>query len=274
MFGTSSNYIVLNKTVGQTPLDVIKAYKAAHPQYADVPMAYAGRLDPMASGRLLILIGDECRQQEKWHGLDKEYIFEILLGVSSDSGDVLGIIKSNQPPPTIETADLKAVLTGLRGHIALPYPRFSAYTVRGKPLHTWTLEGKLDEIEIPIKHSSLYRIKLELLTKQSTEEIYLSAQNKINSLPPVTEPRKALGEDFRRPYVRDSWQAWREKHPDQAWPVARLRCAVSSGTYMRSLAEAIAKHLDTTGLAFSIERSKIGRFRSLGREWGVWWPVW
>ncbi len=86
-------YVVLEKFVGQTPLECAEAWRAEHPQYADVPLAYAGRLDPMASGKLLILIGEECKQQARYHGLDKRYEFQVLCGFSSDSGDVLGLAK-------------------------------------------------------------------------------------------------------------------------------------------------------------------------------------
>lgn len=84
-------YVVLYKKVGQTPLHVLEAYKNEHPELANVPMAYAGRLDPMAEGKLLVLQGDECKVQEKYHSLDKEYEFEVLFGVSSDTADVLGL---------------------------------------------------------------------------------------------------------------------------------------------------------------------------------------
>ena len=56
----------------------------------------------MASGKLLILIGDECKNQKKYFGLDKEYEFEVLFGVESDTGDVLGLIsksKGSNPYP-------------------------------------------------------------------------------------------------------------------------------------------------------------------------------
>ena len=60
-------YITLEKAVGETPLSCAEAYRSAHPELEGTPMAYAGRLDPMASGRLLILLGDECKNQANYH---------------------------------------------------------------------------------------------------------------------------------------------------------------------------------------------------------------
>ena len=58
-------YIILEKEVGQTPLQAVEIYKAKHPEFAEIPMAYAGRLDPMASGKLLILDREEREDQLK-----------------------------------------------------------------------------------------------------------------------------------------------------------------------------------------------------------------
>jgi tRNA U55 pseudouridine synthase TruB len=50
----------------------------------------------MAEGKMLVLAGETCKEREKYLGLDKEYIFEILLGFESDTKDILGIIKKEK----------------------------------------------------------------------------------------------------------------------------------------------------------------------------------
>ena len=86
--------MILEKEIGETPLSCTERWRTSRPDLIGVPLSYAGRLDPMASGKLLILIGEECKQQATYHGLDKEYEFSILFDVSSDSQDVLGRIKA------------------------------------------------------------------------------------------------------------------------------------------------------------------------------------
>jgi tRNA U55 pseudouridine synthase TruB len=87
-------WIVLQKKRGETPLQVLEAWKKdyikEHPDFVNVPMSYAGRLDPMAEGKLLVLIGDECKKQDTYTKLDKEYVVELVLDVKTDTGDVLG----------------------------------------------------------------------------------------------------------------------------------------------------------------------------------------
>lgn len=263
-------YVVLEKAVGQTPLECAEAWRSLHTEYTGAPLAYAGRLDPLASGKLLVLIGDECKRQAEYHRLDKRYEIEVVFGLGSDTGDVMGLLTPTDTPPNISLAELRATFTALTGNIELPYPVFSAKTVDGKPLHTWAMEGRLDEIQIPTKRSIIYNLKLLNLTSLPAATLYEQALAKINSIPPVTESRKALGNDFRRTDIRASWQDWLETHPDQTFPVATIACTASSGTYMRTLTNSIASKHGTEGLALSIHRTHIGHYQELPFGFGYW----
>jgi len=272
-------YVVLEKAVGETPLLCAEKWRAENPQYQGVPLAYAGRLDPMASGKLLILIGDECKVQEKYHGLDKEYEFSVLFGVGSDTGDVLGLLTiddnktsdSSMTEAEVTAEGLRAAASSLVGDIELPYPHFSAKTVKGKPLHVWTLEGRLDEIEIPTKKSRIYSLSLIKTESKTRQEIYTEVSRKIETIPIVTEASKALGNDFRRTDVRTDWRQYVESgSPDDVFTIATFRCVASSGSYMRSLAEVIAKTHNTNGLAYHIHRTRIGHYLSLPILNGLW----
>jgi tRNA pseudouridine(55) synthase len=262
-------YVVIEKAVGETPLSCLEEYRRKHIELAGVPMAYAGRLDPMASGKLLILQGEECKVQEKYHNLDKEYVFEVLLGVGSDSGDVLGLIEAKLSP-IINDMEIRKMLRELEGEIELPYPHFSSKTVKGKPLHTWKVEGKIDEVAIPTKRSHIYKLTLNSTQTRTADEVYTYATQKIETIPKVTDERKALGNDFRRDDVRASWKAFKENAGEQKYTIASITCICSSGTYMRTLARVIGEKLGSTGLAYSIHRTKIGRYATLPLGLGYW----
>src|SRR3989338_1327989 len=119
-------YVALQKAVGETPLSCAEAYRARHPELIGVPLSYAGRLDPLASGALLVLIGDECKQQKKYHGLDKEYVIEVVIGIGSDTGDVMGQLSAESSPSSAPTETaLTTVTKELSGKtLSLPYPAF------------------------------------------------------------------------------------------------------------------------------------------------------
>lgn len=261
-------YTTTEKLVGETPLVSLERVREKLKLSCTVPLAYAGRLDPMASGKLLILIGDECKVQEKYHAFDKEYEVEILLGVRSDSGDVLGLVASG-PSTVITEESALHILRSNIGNIKLPYPHFSSKTVKGKPLHTWALENKLSEIEIPIKESTIHRLSYTGLRTVSKEEMLKAIRTKIETIPKVTDERKAIGADFRREDVRASWDDI-ERNTEKSYQILSFTCIASSGTYMRSLGEKIAQDLGTTGLAYSIHRTKIGRYISIIKKYGFW----
>lgn len=276
-------YVMLTKEVGQTPLQCIEQWRAnAGDAYIDVSLTYAGRLDPMASGKLLLLIGEECKKKEEYLELDKTYEFSVLFGIGSDTHDVLGRLTSTSDvdfmftkegttqPSGLERLDqgteslqkqLEEIARNLIGDVELPYPHFSSKTVQGKPLHMWTLEGKLDEIEIPTKQSTIYSLELNSIKTMSRIDVCSAARNKIDTIPPVTDPAKQLGNDFRRVDVRHDWEAIKNNHqlPDQ-YQIARFTCQASSGTYMRTLAQLIGQILrpSVPSLAWSIHRSDIG----------------
>ncbi len=263
-------YVVLNKAVGETPLEVAETWRRSHtPHFENTPLAYAGRLDPMASGKLLVLIGDECKQQTNYHNLDKGYDFSVLCGVATDTADVLGLIQKIEVP-TLALATLPNLLTELTGPVELPYPHFSSKTVNGKPLHTWTLEGRLSEITIPTKASIIYTLTHTKTETKTGADIYQDVSQKIETIAPVTDPKKALGNDFRRPEVRKDWQSFLEQHATDAFTIIHLHCVASSGTYMRTLAEVIATRLGTVGLAYHIHRTDIGHYQKFPLIGGLW----
>lgn len=261
---------VLNKKVGETPLAAIERFRETEGVGEGVALAYAGRLDPMAEGKLLVLIGDECKKQKQYHGLDKEYEFEILLDVESDSGDVLGLASIERGVTTPGKGVVLKTTKSLVGNVSLPYPVFSSKTVGGKPLFLWQLEGRIDEIEIPVQHSRIYKLSFLDQRTISADELRTYIFEKIEKIPAVVEESKRLGADFRRAEIRTRWQSELKKVDERPFTILKFRTICSSGTYIRSLAPALARELGTSGLALSIKRTKIGTFQSLLGSLGFW----
>jgi tRNA U55 pseudouridine synthase TruB len=263
-------WVVLEKKIGETPLAALRAWRALHPEYADIPASYAGRLDPMASGKLFILLGDECKRQTYYTGLDKEYEIEVLLDLHTDTGDVLGLPSSARVETQPRAEEVKRVLYGLRGTSTVAYPVFSSKTVGGKPLFLHVLEGTLETIEVPTHEETMYRMELLELTKVSKEVLHLRIQELLGHAPRSDEPSKRLGADFRQDAIRSAWRELFDAVPDRTFTVLRLRVSCGSGAYMRTLAGRIGAALGTTALAFSIRRTKIGRAVPLIRSRVLW----
>lgn len=261
-------YVVLDKRVGQTPLEAITEWKMAHPGYEGVAASYAGRLDPMAHGLLLVLLGDECKRKEQYLGLDKEYEIEVLLDVGSDTGDVLGIVTGEAAQTKPGEASLRPTLRAEIGTHLRPYPSFSSKTVGGVPLFLHSLQGTLDTIAIPEHPETIYGITLMSVTSLPTTQLRQQVEAMLALAPHSDEPSKILGADFRIKDVRASWSA-AFAAPAREFTVLRLRVTCGSGAYMRSLAARIGTVHGTRALALSIRRTRLGTYKKIG-PFGFW----
>jgi tRNA U55 pseudouridine synthase TruB len=264
-------YTVINKHVGETPLEAMEAWRVREGVPTNIPLAYAGRLDPMASGALIVLIGDECKRQKLYQSYNKEYRFEILLGFGSDTGDILGLAERGTDVHPTESEILHAVHS-LKGSRELRYPRFSAKTVRGVPLHEWTLRGGLPDSDIPTYTATVLRARFENARSVSAAEVQEYIRERITRIPPVTDPRKALGADFRRNDILPRWDSLL-LNPSEQFLIIQASATVSSGTYIRTLAEVVGTSLGTRALAYSIHRTRIGTYHTLPFELGWWSPI-
>lgn len=253
-------HVVLNKTVGQTPLQAIERWKTENPLYKDIAACYAGRLDPMASGKLLVLLGDECKRQERYHGLDKEYEIEVLLDIKTDTGDILGMPNYNGTESRPDTREIRRTLGAEQGSKHVVYPAYSSKTVNGKPLFMYALEGTLDSIEIPTHTETIYHINLLRQEQMPAAELHARIRSSLQDIPRSQDASKALGADFRQDAVRGAWEELFSTLPERSFAVLSLRVTCGTGTYMRTLAERLGDALGTTALALSIHRTRIGTY--------------
>lgn len=270
MASLNDRIYTLTKAVGETPLQALERSREEEELPPYVKMAYAGRLDPMAEGKLLVLTGSYCDDVNAYTSLDKGYRVSVLLGVASDSHDVLGrLTDARDFVPRKSERDIRTALRSFVGHYDWPYPVFSSKPVDGKPLFQWFLEGKIDEIEIPHSTGRIYDIRSVHTRVVSPEELKERTLEKVHSLAIVTEESKRLGRDFRRHEVLDSWNAWHHTRA-QSLQVVDIEVTASSGTYMRTLADELGKKLGVGGLALEIRRTHIGTYVPLG-PFGFWW---
>ncbi len=263
-------FVVLDKKIGETPLAAMQEWKKENKKYTDVPVSYAGRLDPMASGKLLILLGDECKRQRAYTELDKEYEIEVLLDVGSDTGDALGMSESVSQETSVDEAVLKKTLRQEVGAYLRAYPAFSSKTVNGKPLFLYALEGTLSSIQVPEHTERIYSIRHESSYDISSAELESRILKFLDYVPRTDEPSKWLGENFRVDAIRAHWTALFKASQRKRFTVFRLKVTCASGTYMRSLAGRIGTSLHSKALALSITRTKIGKYIPLWGEGGFW----
>ena len=80
--------ILLYKPRRSSPLQAVNELRRARPELRAQTIGYAGRLDPLAEGLLLLLVGDENSHIRELRALDKTYEIDVLFGLSTDSYDL------------------------------------------------------------------------------------------------------------------------------------------------------------------------------------------
>jgi tRNA pseudouridine55 synthase len=251
--------IVLHKKEGETPLEALENFRRKNKEYKDAKMTYAGRLDPMASGLLLVLAGEEVKNKEKYLVLDKEYEFEILFGFATDTYDILGkIIKNTEVKPMYfnRKSDLqKKVKENLKyftGKFVQKYPMYSSKTVKGRQLFEYARAGT--DVERPEREVFVKELKLLKLRKISNKKLLANIEKRI---------KKVKG-DFRQKEILKIWRKklkrLQPKKP-QDFFIASLKIKCGSGTYVRSIGNSLGEWMGIPALAFSIKRTRIGNFR-------------
>jgi len=240
--------IKAHKRIGQTPLELLEEIRSNNPKLKNEKMSYAGRLDPMAVGEMLIMVGKkENSQREKYLKFDKTYEADILFGFSTDSHDLLGIVESISTK-VISTNELKAALKILKKIKKIKYPVFSSKNVKGKPLFEWKKTGKINEIKIPERDIKIKKLKLI----QNYEIKGIKLWNYINFS--INEVKG----DFRQKEILDKWYEILSEN-NNLYQVSKIRFKVSSGTYIRSLADILGKEMETAGCLLSLNRIRIHR---------------
>jgi tRNA pseudouridine55 synthase len=211
----NNGIILIDKPAGWTSFDVVakvrgmirKRYldKGEKPTKRQLRVGHAGTLDPFATGLLIILLGDECKNASQFLKLDKVYEATIRLGQTSTTGDPEGDItdiSSEKPSPEA----IEAALGRFRGEITQVPPIFSAIKVGGQ--RAYKLAHRGEAVEMPPRQVTVH--SLELVS--------------------------------------------------YAYPELRIRAHVSSGTYIRTLAEDIGKALGTGAYCSWLRRTNIASY--------------
>ena len=238
------------KPVGFTPLEAINKLKEKHSEYKKQTISYAGRLDPMAEGILVLLIGRENIKRENYLKLDKDYEAEIVLGISTDTYDSLGKIEKVFLKG-ISKNGIKNQLNKFVGKKEQIYPPYSSKTVKGKPLFWWARNKKINEVDIPFREIEIYSIDLLSVSLVSSEN--LSKQ--------IVKNIEKLKGDFRQKEIIKDWQNLAKEYEKNEFTKIKIKVSCSSGTYIRRLADDLGQYLRTVSFAYSIKRTKIGHIK-------------
>ena len=168
-------------------------------------VGHTGTLDPFATGLMIIVTGNECKNAGNYSKLDKVYEATIRLGQTSTTGDTEGEIEScSDTIPTI--LEITEAIKKFTGEINQTPPIYSAIKINGQRAYKLARENK--PVEMPVRRVTIF--DLEML--------------------------------------------------EYSYPNLIIRAHVSSGTYIRTLAEDIGKELKTGAYCTQLRRISIAKW--------------
>ena len=212
--------LVLDKPAGITSHDLVARTRRA---LGTRKVGHAGTLDPMATGVMLLGIGDATRLLTYFVGADKTYHATIRLGATTSTEDAEGEVVDVAPAESVRAVDderFAAAMAALTGAIEQVPSAVSAIKVDGKRAYQRVRDGETVELEArPVR---IHRF--ELVDAPAPREVTLA--------------------DGRTALVRD----------------LEVEVDCSSGTYIRALARDLGAALGTGAHLTRLRRTRVGEF--------------
>ena len=242
----------VDKPYRWTSADVIRKLKYAairHFGKKNLKVGHAGTLDPLATGVLLVCIGNACKQAQQLQDHDKEYIARIRFGATTPSYDLEKEVDRQFPYNHITADTVRAALPAFLGEQEQVAPLFSAKSVDG--VRAYELARKL------YRSGQTEAIDAAALETLQRNKIRISELELLEFVPAGV----GKADDFRE-NTRSSASSRIHVADTSALglPEAVIRIACSKGTYIRAFARDLGEALDSGAHLSGLIRSRSGDF--------------
>lgn len=170
--------IIVNKEKDWTSRDVVnKISKILNTK----KVGHTGTLDPLATGVLVVAIGEGLKLVDSLTNDTKEYIAEVECGISTDTLDILGTILEEKKDFVLNQEKITEVLNTFLGVSLQEVPLYSSIKINGKRLYEYARNG--EKIELPKREIEIFSIELlEIKEKSFSFKVKVSKGTYIRSL--------------------------------------------------------------------------------------------
>ena len=170
--------LLIDKPSGWTSHDVVARARRITGQRR---IGHTGTLDPMATGLLVLCLGNATRLVEYLTGHDKRYSGEIALGVTTTTADAEGEPTATRPVPPLAEATLRAIEQRFTGDLQQAPPAFSAIKVEGRRAYDLARAGELSGL--PPRPVRIHSLQLATIAPgRLSIEVHCGAGTYIRSL--------------------------------------------------------------------------------------------
>ncbi|MBI4785530.1 MAG: tRNA pseudouridine(55) synthase TruB [Chloroflexi bacterium] len=167
----------INKPAGMTSHDVVAIVRKMS---RESRVGHAGTLDPLATGVLLVCIGQATRVAEYLTDHDKKYRARVRLGIETDTYDAQGTVVSEHEV-SVSLEQVEEALQSFVGSISQMPPAYSAIKQQGTPLYKLARQGV--EVETEPRQIVIHSIALTEFTPPDLEvQVHCSKGTYIRSL--------------------------------------------------------------------------------------------
>lgn len=180
--------LAIYKEKGYTSRDVVNVLSK---ELSTKKIGHTGTLDPLATGVLVVCIGQGLKLVEMLTDHDKEYIAKIRLGIETDTLDITGNVLKSVDVRNYTKNEVREVLKKFVGKIKQEVPKYAAIKVNGKKLYEYARNG--EEVELPVREVEIYDLKLvsDIINNEFYIKCHVSKGTYIRSL--VRDIGYALG---------------------------------------------------------------------------------
>jgi tRNA pseudouridine55 synthase len=133
-----SGILPVDKPAGWTSHDVVAKVRRLAGQKQ---VGHAGTLDPLATGVLLLVLGDATRLSSYLMESPKVYCAEVVFGVTTVTDDAEAPIKEQCDVSQLRRDDVEASLPAFRGQLEQIPPTYAAVRHGGEKLYTLARKG-------------------------------------------------------------------------------------------------------------------------------------
>ena len=167
-------YILINKEKDMTSRDVVNI---ASKVFKTKKVGHTGTLDPLATGVLVICVGQATKLVEVVTSNSKEYIATVCLGIDTDTLDIAGKVLKEENC-VVSKDEIVKVLNNFKKTYNQEVPAYSAVKVNGKKCYEYARAGI--EVELPKKEVTIYNIDLIDEPTYKDNKTYFKIKTKVS----------------------------------------------------------------------------------------------
>lgn len=214
---------------------------------------HTGTLDPAADGVVVVLTSEDRYKKEEFANTTKYYTAQILLGISTDTEDMVGLPQEGVTTfPELKKKDITSTFQSLTGHYSQTLPRFSAKRIQGESYFDLAKRG--ESISLAQQNIKISEINLHSQTTISLNELNTYYTTKIFQ----------IKGDFRQEEIRKQWQQFINdlKGSSQITdlPLITVSIVCSKRTYIRALVRDFSHSIQIPAVLYSLTRTQNGPY--------------